>query len=136
MFNVNLITDKAKAIQIKGNAQYEVFRMGKRKDFIINSSANSTQMLNERQSDKVRYQADFDEASARFASLSEGKEKERLSVDIKELEWKLAKLTLYTNREVSVDELVQDALEIEKINVVITLYNTFIAALDARIAEL
>jgi len=136
MFQINLITDKAKAIQIKGNAQYEVFRMGKRKDFIISSSVSSTQMLNERQADKVRYQADFDEASARFATLPEGKDKDRLDVEIKELEWKIAKLGLYTNREASVDELIQDALEIEKLNVLVTLYNSFIAALDARIAEL
>jgi len=136
MFSLELIIDKVKCGQIKSNAQFEIYRLGRRKDFIISSSASSSQTHIERQSSLVKFQADLDQSTARHTTMQEGKEKSKLAVDIKELEWKVLKLSLSTTSEGSAEEIIQEAFEIEKINVTITLFNTFVTALEARIAQL
>ena len=66
----------------------------------------------------------------------EGKDKEQLKVYIKELEWRISKLEFYEIKAASPVDVVQEAFDVEETIVLLELVNRFIAAIDARIAEI
>lgn len=55
---------------------------------------------------------------------------------IKELEWRISKLALYEIKADSPVDVVQEAYDVEETIVLLELVNRFIAAIDARIAEI
>jgi len=57
-------------------------------------------------------------------------------VYIKELEWRISKLALYEIKADSPVDVVQEAYDVEETIVLLELVNRFIAAIDARIAEI
>ena len=55
---------------------------------------------------------------------------------IKELEWRISKLEFYEIKADSPVDGVQEAFDVEETIVLLELVNRFIAAIDARIAEI
>jgi hypothetical protein len=136
MFKLNLISAKDLCEALKTNATLERLQLEKRKRLITERSENSSRTLSDRQADRTKFQTEFDAATAKLATLAEGPEKEQLKVSVKELDWRLSKLSLYESKALSPIDVVQEAYDVEETVVLLDLINRFITAIDARIAEL
>ncbi|HOY95107.1 MAG TPA: hypothetical protein PK509_05185 [Catalimonadaceae bacterium] len=136
MFLTNVLQTKDQCEVIKKNATLERLRLEKRQTLITEKSSNSSRTLSERQADRSKFQIELDSSRTKVATLPEGKDKEQLKVYIKELEWRISKLELYEIKAASPVDVVQEAYDVEETIVLLDLVNRFIAAIDARIAEI
>jgi ABC-type phosphate transport system auxiliary subunit len=136
MFLTNVLQTKDQCEGIKKNATLERLRLEKRQTLITEKSINSSKTLSERQADRSRFKIELDSSRTKVATLPEGKDKEQLKVYIKELEWRISKLELYEIKAASPVDVVQEAYDVEETIVLLDLVNRFIAAIDARIAEI
>lgn len=136
MFKLELVPTKDQCEVIKKNATLERLTLEKRQTLITEKSINSSRTLSERQADRSKFQIELDSSRTKVATLPEGKDKEQLKVYIKELEWRISKLELYEIKAASPVDVVQEAYDVEETIVLLDLVNRFIAAIDARIAEI
>lgn len=60
----------------------------------------------------------------------------QVKVYINEMNWRISKLALYEIKADSPVDVVQEAYDVEETTVLLELVNRFIAAIDARIAEI
>jgi ABC-type phosphate transport system auxiliary subunit len=136
MFKLHLVPTKDQCEVIKKNATLERLTLEKRQMLITEKSINSSRTLSERQADRSKFQTELDASNAKVVTLPEGRDKEQLKVYINEMNWRISKLALYEIKADSPVDVVQEAYDVEETIVLLDLVNRFIAAIDARIAEI
>ena len=136
MYNLDLILQKSSAQAIRTKASYEQSELEKRMMLITERSTNSTRILGDRVANRAKFQADLDSATAKFNALPEGQDKIAAKLLIQECQVRLTRIELAETKGSNPEDAVMEAYDLEETEVLLTLIRKFIAAVDARIAEL